>query len=129
MYKWKIKPIRFNGLLCPASSGKELFFYSKDEFDLWYKGLVAGLAELDESMNYCKYFERTKGNEGVYVRDGKSFPVNGIWVGIQDFDDYPPCQPFVQWLKQNGWRNTWFDLMTKYKQHQTDSICIFPQMG
>jgi hypothetical protein len=120
-YTWTIKPIRFNGLAVPQlNSGhkaRTLNFENKDTFDAWYKGLVAGLAELDEAMNYCKYFVREKGNAGHYVREGKSFPVDGSWIGNQDFDNYPPCQPFVAWLTENGWRDTWFDLMDRYKEH------------
>lgn len=126
-YVWTIKPIRFNGLRAPQyRDSKPLIFESKKQFEIWYRGHVAYLAELDQAMNYCAYFQRTSGNEGFYVRDGESFSVNGSWVGIQDFDNYPPCQPFVQWLKDHNWFDTWFELMPKYKEHQQLALHISP---
>ena len=126
-YLYRHKAIRFNGLSTPPTpqrSTEELDIYdsvfsSKEDYDEWNKSTTAGLAELDEAMNYCKYFVREKGNKGNYVRDGKSFPVDGSWVGIQDFDNYQPCQPFVEWLKDNGWRDTWFEIMERYKKYTT----------
>jgi len=128
MHYWKVKPIRFNGLSTPPPTGNTFEFESKSHFDLWYKSHLAFLAELDEAMNYCAYFQRDKGNSGHYVREGKSFPVDGSWIGIQDFDNYPPCQPFVAWLNKNGWRHTWFQLMDKYKQHQGIALDIKPML-
>ena len=123
LYIARHKAIRFNGLPTPPTpqrltdipDGFDMLFANLDDYKQWVKSITAGLAELDESMNYCQYFVRDKGNAGHYVRDGKSFPVDGSWVGIQDFDNYPPCQPFVQWLKDNGWRDNWFELMDRYK--------------
>ena len=123
-YVHRYKPIRFNGQMTtgtPMREGEYMdrfdsFFPSMEEFTKWNKSVTAGLAELDEAMNYCKYFVRSKGNEGHYVRDGKSFPVDGSWTGLQDFDNYPPCQPFVRWLIDNDWRDTWFELMDRYKK-------------
>lgn len=122
-YVHRHKAIRFNGVSTPATPERlhdsmdtfDRFFPSLADYQKWNKSVTAGLAELDESMNYCKYFVRTKGNDGNYVREGKSFPVNGLWTGIQDFDNFPPCQPFVRWLEENGWRSTWFELMDRYK--------------
>lgn len=122
-YVWRFKPIRFNGCVTTPTPQREsntpdsfdLFFTSKEAFKKWFRSTTVTLAELDESMNYCKYFQRDKGNTGYYVREGKSFPVDGSWVGIQDFDNYAPCQPFVAWLKANNWRDTWFELMDRYK--------------
>lgn len=132
-YVHRHKPIRFNGLpvmSIPARNKLDLSQPSEqdsqflDEFDtlfeshqdyvIWNKEVTKGLAELDEAMNYCEYFVRDKGNKGHYVREGKSFPVDGSWVGTQDFDNYKPCQPFVQWLSENGWRDTWFKLHHRY---------------
>lgn len=122
-YLHRHKPIRFNGLPTPQTPQREsdyldnfdTVFDSLEDYKTWNRSVTIGLAELDEAMNYCKYFVRDKGNEGHYVRDGKSFPVNGTWVGLQDFDSYPPCQPFVRWLEEHGWRDTWFELMDRYK--------------
>lgn len=123
VYLHRHKPIRFNGLATPGTPQREseylddfdIVFDSKEDYFQWNKEVTAGLAELDEAMNYCKYFVRDKGNVGRYIREGKSFPVDGSWVGAQDFDSYPPCQPFVRWLEENGWRETWFELMDRYK--------------
>ena len=122
IYIHRHKAIRFNGLPVPVTPQRrecldefDTLFDSFDEYTKWNKAVTAGLAELDEAMNYCRYFVREKGNQGHYVRDGKSFPVDGSWVGLQDFDNYPPCQPFVAWLIENGWRNDWFELMDRYK--------------
>lgn len=115
----KIPVIRFNGLPKLPVSNKLYEFGTKENYDNWYKSCAAGLAELDEAMNYCKYFVREHGNTGNYIREGKSFPVDGSWIGNQDFDNYPPCQSFVKWLTENGWRTTWYELMDKYKEHQS----------
>lgn len=123
LYVHRHKPIRFNGLVTPTIPQRETdypdefdtIFFDQASYQKWNKEVTAGLAELDESMNYCKYFVREKGNKGNYVRDGKSFPVDGSWVGIQDFDNYPPCQSFVKWLEENGWKDDWFELMDRYK--------------
>lgn len=122
-YLYRHKPIRFNGGVTAGAPQREseyldefdTVFDNIEEYKQWQKSVTAGLAELDESMNYCQYFVRDKGNAGHYVREGKSFPVDGSWVGNQDFDNYPPCQPFVRWLEENGWRDTWFELMDRYK--------------
>lgn len=122
-YLYRYKKIAFNGLGTPHTPQRkedkadefDFLFKNKEDFDTWHKQLTVGLAELDESMNFCKYFVREKGNNGHYVREGKSYPVNGSWVGIQDFDD--TAKDFAQWLKENGWRNNWFELMDRYKQY------------
>lgn len=110
----------------------DTIFDSKVEFHIWMRDLQVGLAELDQVMNYCKYFAREKGNNGNYIRDGKFFPVHGQWCGLHDFDwkqnwfhrlfrirqyrDYKPTEPFVKWLKKNDWDSkTWFELMDRYK--------------
>jgi hypothetical protein len=48
------------------------------------------LAELDESMNYCKYFERTNWNEWIYKRDWFKFNVNWLW-------DYKSFNKYNKW--------------------------------
>jgi len=56
-YTHKYKPIVFNGL--PTNNRgytEEKVFNTKKEFENWFKELSIGLAELDECMNYCKYF-------------------------------------------------------------------------
>ena len=122
-YLYRHKSIRFNGAPTPHTPQRkdkhlddfDTVFDCKEDFTQWFRSTTIGLAELDQAMNYCKYFVRVKGNQGHYVRDGKSFPVDGSWVGLQDFDNYPPCQPFVQWLTDNSWRDNWFELMDRYK--------------
>lgn len=129
-YVYRYKPVLFNGghgSSAPQRENDEVdnfdkVFNSKSEFDKWYRELQIGLAELDEPMNYCKYFVRSKGNEGNYVRDGKSFTVNGEWVGLHDFcwsepsEGYKLTESFVVWLKESGWnKNNWFELMDRYK--------------
>lgn len=124
-YVHRHKVIRFNGLLTPAIPQREgdfpdeydSIFSDQSSYQKYNRKTTAALAELDEAMNYCQYFIRDKGNNGHYVRDGKSFPVDGSWIGIQDFDSHPPCQPFVAWLNENGWRDNWFELMERYKDY------------
>ena len=121
-YVYRHKPIRFNGLPTMSTPQREgdymdnfdTFFSSKEKFDTWHRKVTIGLAELDESMKFCKYFIREKGNDGHYVREGKKFKVNGSWVGITDFDNYSPTKNFVKWLEDNGWRDNWFELMPQY---------------
>lgn len=134
-YVHRYKPIRFNGLpimkipsrndidkkQSPVESKQfpdefDTIFPSSSEFATWNKDITKDLAELDESMNYCEYFVRESGNKGYYVREGKTFPVDGSWVGIQDFDSCPQTQDFVIWLIQNNWREDWFKLHHRYSQ-------------
>lgn len=61
-------------------------------------------------MNYCKYFVSEKGNEGHYVRKGKSFRINGNYCGTLDYNS-----EFKKFLRENGWENNWFDLMDRYR--------------
>jgi len=37
------------------------------------------LAYLDESMNYCEYFNRTNWNEWIYKKELFEFEVNWLW--------------------------------------------------
>lgn len=75
----------------------------------------ADAAELDEVMNYCKFFKRIKGNEGVYERDGKTCLVNGKWdvyhINTKELAD------FKNFLIKNNWLNNWFELMDRYKKY------------
>lgn len=48
------------------------------------------LAELDESMNYCEYFERTNWNEWIYRKDWFEFEVNWLW-------DYKSFNRYNKW--------------------------------
>ena len=92
----------------------DYIFESKDKFNEWYKDISIGFAELDQCLNYCKFFKRIKGNIGEYVRDGKTFKVVGTWCGTQDFGS-KFTKGFEFFLKENGWENNWYDLMDKYK--------------
>ncbi len=87
-------------------------------YDLWYKRHIAGLANFDKIMNYCRYFQRKEGNEGHYIRDGKSCLVDGRW---SDYDiqggiigDGGKLKRFQEFLKDNKWGD-WFEIMDKYK--------------
>jgi hypothetical protein len=123
-YIYRYKQIVFNdssGLSSPQRKEKnvldefDIVFDSKEEFEDWYKGLVVGLAELDEVMNYCKFFKRIKGNEGIYERDGKTCLVNGKWdvyhINTKELAD------FKNFLIKNNWLNNWFELMDRYKKY------------
>lgn len=90
----------------------------------WYNSLIAGLAELDQVMDYCEYFQREKGQLGFYVREGKSFPVHGSWdeyhLNCNHGEDrgFVCCKmkPFTLFLKENGWLEDWFKLKGKYAE-------------
>lgn len=119
-YVYRYKPVLFwgKGESAPQRKDDKLdewdkVFNSKEEYEKWYKDLIAGLAELDEVMNYCKYFKRSKGNEGFYERENKSCPVNGTWTGY--YLNTPMMADFKSFLKENSWINNWFELMDKYK--------------
>lgn len=129
-YVYRYRSISFNGLpTAPSPIRKngylddfDFVFDSKEDYMHWFRKLTISLAELDESMNYCRYFIREKGNVGKYVRDGKSFTVDGSWVGNYDFcwgnpsRGFKPTELFVVWMKDNGWnKNNWFELMDRYK--------------
>jgi hypothetical protein len=120
-YLHRYKPIVFNSgpvMAVPQRKGEELdtfdiVFSSKEEYESWYKSLVIGLAELDQCLNYCKHFTRIKGNEGLYIRDGKEYPVNGTWCGIHDYGRGESGK-FFEWVIQNFGEN-WYVLMDRYR--------------
>jgi hypothetical protein len=131
-YIWRYKHIGFYNSQSPLAlmrQGNEIdkwdkVFDSKADFDKWFKKTQIGLAELDEVMNYCKYFIREKGNEGWYERDGKRCEVNGLWDGyhidgsalfpVKEFD-YDKMNKFRDFLQQNVWLKDWFELRDKYR--------------
>ena len=64
-YVYRYKKSVFNGLPVPKTPQREkpneldewdMVFESKEKFNKWYKELTIKLAELDECMNFCKYF-------------------------------------------------------------------------
>lgn len=62
------------------------FFCCKEHRKEWINELreldiknIPYLAELDESMNYCEYFNRINWNEWIYKRDWFEFKVNWLW--------------------------------------------------
>lgn len=120
-YVYRHKKIVFNGLPVPPTPQRkdnymdefDRFFSSKEDFNKWYKGLVSGLAELDGCLNYCKHFIREKGNKGNYVRDGKSYPVDGSWCGTHDYG-YGESGKFFEWVIENFGKD-WYELMDRYK--------------
>lgn len=120
-YVYRYKKIVFNGLLVDAIPQRidneldkhDIVFNSKEDFNTWYKGLVAGLAELDECLNYCKHFVREKGNIGSYERDGKRYyPVDGTWCGTHDYGRGESGK-FFEWVIEN-FEEKWYELMDKY---------------
>lgn len=120
-YVYRYKTIVFNGGVTPViqqRSNNEIdewdkVFSSKEDFQHWYSGVVVGLAELDQCLNYCKHFVRTKGNEGNYVRNGKTYPVDGSWCGIHDYG-IGESGKFFKWAIENFGEN-WYELMDRYK--------------
>lgn len=134
-YVYRFKHIGFQdsgGIQTPTRKNNELdewdmVFESKKHIDKWFREVQIGLAELDRVMNYCRFFQRTQGNEGQYVRDGKSFPVDGRWDGYYIDADWKEVEtsiqkywkeklsPFQAFLRENGWWKNWFELMDRYK--------------
>jgi hypothetical protein len=113
-YTHHIQPIVFNdGSKMNYGRRFPKVFESKEDFETWYRGVTIGLAELDQCLNYCKHFIRTKGNEGNYVRDGKTYPVNGMWCGTQDYGRGESGK-FFDWVNEN-WGDNWYELMDRYK--------------
>ena len=66
------------------------------------------LAELDEAMNYCEYFQRKKWNEWFYIRDNKSYPVSWLW----DYKNTP--DHFYKWFRENFGDISHFKLHNRY---------------
>ena len=94
---------------------KDRIFSSKEEFTVWYKDFIAGLAQLDECLNYCKHFVRIKGNDGNYIRNGIEYPypIDGRWCGTHDYGRGESGK-FFDWVISNFGKN-WYELMDKYK--------------
>lgn len=120
---YRYKPVVFNGgptVGAPMRENDEIdgfdkVFDSQADFEVWYRDLVAGFAELDECLNYCQYFVREKGNEGHYVRDGKSYPVNGTWTGYEMNCDF--MAGFKHFLIENDFYTDWFKLHERYENN------------
>lgn len=122
-YVYRHKKIGFNGLPTPSTPQREgnfpdnfdLIFDNKEEFEKWYKIMMAGLAILDECLNYCQHFIREKGNIGAYERDGKRYyPVNGTWCGTHDYGRGESGK-FFEWAIENFGKQ-WYELMDRYKK-------------
>jgi hypothetical protein len=121
-YVYRFKNIVFNSsptLCAPNRIGDltdeyDFIFESKEDFDKWHRALTIEFALLDECVNYCKFFVRKKGNDGDYVREGKSFPVDGTWTKLHDFGS-EKTKAFELFLKENNWYDNWFELMDRYK--------------
>lgn len=130
-YVYRHKKVIFEGgLTDPTPQRKDEYpdsfdtiFNSKSDFDSWYKSMVSGLAELDGAMNYCKFFQRDKGNAGRYVRGCKECLVNGQWTryyieaqgSLPKTGWYEGLKEFQNFLKDNKWEDSWFELMERYK--------------
>ena len=119
-YKW----IVFNNSGTPSTPQRrsefpdkfDFIFNSKEEFENWNKSVSAGLAKLDECLNYCEHFVREKGNVGAYERDGKRYyPVDGTWCGLHDFSEGESGK-FFTWVVSNFGTN-WYKLRKKYEQY------------
>lgn len=122
-YVYRYSPICFNGKgeSAPQRTKDEIdafdkVFDSKEDFTAWHRDLTIGLAELDEVMNYCEYFERSNGNDGFYIREGKRFPVKGTWTGYEINCEH--MLGFKNFLIENGWLKYWFKLMKRYATTQ-----------
>lgn len=121
-YVYRHKKIVFNGLPAPSTPQRDgpypdkfdTVFESKEYFEAWYKGMMAGLANLDECLNYCAHFIREKGNLGAYERDGKRYyPVDGTWCGLHDCGRGESGK-FFEWVTENFGKE-WYELMDRYK--------------
>lgn len=120
-YIWRHKHMGFNSLPMPTTPERkekdvldehDFVFSSKKDFDNWFKEVQVGLAELDQVLNYCKYFHRDKGNDGRYIRDGKECKVDGTWDGYHI--NTPLMAEFKNFLSTNGWLEDWFELHPRY---------------
>lgn len=120
-YIWRHKHIGFNQLPQPVTPPREnkdilddfdFVFLSKKDFNEWFDETSVGLAELDQVLNYCKYFIREKGNQGRYEREGKSIKVDGTWDGYHI--NTPMMKDFKEFLLENGWLENWFELHPRY---------------
>lgn len=121
-YVHRYKKLVFSGSPTPPTQQREglypdhfdMVFESKEEFEKWYKGVVAGLANIDECLNYCEHFVRENGNIGAYEREGKRYyPVNGTWCGLHDYGRGESGE-FFDWVVENFGKN-WYELMGRYK--------------
>lgn len=120
-YVYRYKKIILNGLPVPETPQREgkypddfdTYFDSKEDFNQWYKQIITEYAKLDECLNYCKHFIREKGNKGNYVRNGKTYPVDGTWCSTHDYGRGESGK-FFTWVKEN-FGNNWYELMERYE--------------
>lgn len=68
-------------------------------YQAWYRKVYRGLAEIDRSLNECRFFVRTKGTEfdGVYERDGIRLACKSWWRGDEMERAYPQLRGSAWW--------------------------------
>lgn len=92
-------------------------FASKEEYERWLAKRNAQLALLNQPLNYNKNFERTSGQDGVFVHDGEWYPVKGTWDAYLVWSDWKVTKGFRDWLiERKITEDTWFELKDKYKK-------------
>ena len=134
LFHWRWSHTGFGGINSHAPKrqiGREFefdhfdyFFSSQEEFARYKKKIEVELSQLDEPLNYCQFFIRENGNDGVYERDGKVCKVNGLWCGYDIWDnqlfpsldfDYKQIDVFRKFLTNNGWNESnWWKLHGRY---------------
>ncbi len=131
-----------SGIIAPQREDDDIdeydsVFVSREEYERWFKDLQIDLAKLDEPMNYCEYFQRTKGNDGNYVREGRSFLVNGLWDGqhLNCLHVTPKgfvccsMKEFSAWLDQNSFKKDWWKLRQSYVDWQKTYIPVMYRLN
>ena len=94
-----------NTFFCSQQHRKD---YIKEHNDLVKRSLPF-LAELDQSMNYCEYFVRDKGNEGLYIRGWFKYKVNWLW----DYKSTP--KSFIESFEKYFGHRDYYKLHRRYE--------------
>ena len=122
-YIWRHKHIGFNNCEMPKTLDRkntlqvdnfDLIFLSRQDFQNWYRSTQIWIAELDQVLNYCKYFVRENGNVGYYEGDGKKCRVLGDWDGHHI--NTKTMKEFRDFLVENKWLGNWFELHERYQE-------------
>jgi hypothetical protein len=76
----------------------------------WYRENYRGLAELDQSLNECRYFERSPDDSasGHYVRDGLRLPCKQWWRGAEFMQAHREAI-VAAGLESDWWKPRWDD--------------------
>ena len=106
---WKI-PWEQNNFFFPSEEHKKEWISKMRKLD---KESLVYLAELDESMNYCEYFNRTDWNKWEYIRDDFKFEVNWLWC-YWSFHSKHSAYKFKVEFEKHFWHFNRFYLHNRY---------------